>query len=207
MRVWELLRYSQSFYPGWDREYAERLREEFGLDPGTRIRDLSKGQRARTGLLVALAYRPDLLVLDEPSSGLDPMVRRDILAAVIRTIAEEGRTVLFSSHLLSEVERVADQVAMMRAGRLLFCSTLENVKETHCRLTLRLPTPRESAPQLDGALLWEGSGREWTAFCQGSLAQLEGAAAMLGAEVVRYHSPSLDEIFVAQASAPVGAAS
>jgi len=96
MRVTELLRYIQAFYPSWDEEYAEKLRRDFDLDPTARIRTLSKGQRARAGLLVALAYRPALLVLDEPSSGLDPVVRRDILEAIIRTVADEGRTVLFS---------------------------------------------------------------------------------------------------------------
>src|SRR5207247_621705 len=118
MRVHELMRYARSFYPTWDDDYAEQLRREFGLDLKARIRQLSKGQRARAGLMVALAYRPDLLLLDEPSSGLDPIVRRDILGAIIRTIADEGRTVLFSSHLLGEVERVSDQVAMIQAGKL-----------------------------------------------------------------------------------------
>src|SRR5207245_781172 len=84
------------------------------LDPTAKIKNLSKGQKARAGLLIALAHRPELLVLDEPSSGLDPIVRRDILGAVIRTIADEGRTVLFSSHLLEEVEQVADLVAMIK---------------------------------------------------------------------------------------------
>src|SRR5216110_419605 len=115
MRVDELIRYSRAFRPTWDDDYAEELRQSFALDPAARIKNLSKGQMARVGILIALAYRPDLLLLDEPSSGLDPIVRRDILGAIIRTVADEGRTVLFSSHLLSEVERVSDQVAMIRA--------------------------------------------------------------------------------------------
>ncbi|MEA2326730.1 MAG: type transport system ATP-binding protein, partial [Thermoanaerobaculia bacterium] len=90
MRVEELLRYSRAFYPDWDDAYAEQLRAQFALDPAAKIKTMSKGQKARTGLLIALAYRPDLLVLDEPSSGLDPIVRRDILNAVIRTVADEG---------------------------------------------------------------------------------------------------------------------
>src|SRR6185503_19467359 len=106
------------------------LRQMFALDPAAKLKNLSKGQRARAGLMVALAHRPELLVLDEPSSGLDPIVRRDILAAIIRTIADEGRTVLFSSHLLGEVERVADQVAMIQGGRIAFCEELDAVKET-----------------------------------------------------------------------------
>jgi ABC-2 type transport system ATP-binding protein len=87
MRVDELIRYSRAFYPTWEDAYAEELRRAFALDPEARIKSLSKGQKARAGLLVALAHRPALLLLDEPSSGLDPVVRRDILEAILRTIA------------------------------------------------------------------------------------------------------------------------
>ena len=131
MRVDELIRYSRAFYPGWDDEYAEELRRAFALDPTAKIKTLSKGQRARLGLLIALAYRPELLVLDEPSSGLDPIVRRDILGAVIRTIADEGRTVLFSSHLLDEVEQVADHVTMISHGTIVLSDRLDVIKESH----------------------------------------------------------------------------
>jgi len=199
MRVGELLRYSQGFYPCWDMEYARQLCGDFGLEPGSVIRTLSKGQRARVGLVAALAHRPDLLVLDEPSSGLDPIVRRDILSAIIRTIADEGRTVLFSSHLLSEVERVADQVAMLHGGRLLFCEALDEVKTHHCRVTLRFATPLTAPPRLEGALSWEGAGREWTVLYGSGLPQLEASAALLGAELVQHQYPTLDEIFMARA--------
>src|SRR5688572_22199612 len=131
MRVDEIIRYTRSFYPGWDDAYAEELRESFALDPAAKIKNLSKGQKARVGLLTALAYRPELLVLDEPSSGLDPIVRRDILGAVIRTIADEGRTVLFSSHLLDEVERVADHVTMINEGRIALSAPLGEIKAAH----------------------------------------------------------------------------
>jgi ABC-2 type transport system ATP-binding protein len=131
MRVEELIRYSAAFYPAWDDGYAEELRRMFALDPAAKIKSLSKGQKARAGLLIALAYRPELLVLDEPSSGLDPIVRRDILGAVIRTIADEGRTVLFSSHLLEEVEQVADHVTMISHGRIVLSAPLNEIKESH----------------------------------------------------------------------------
>src|SRR5207245_5729379 len=88
-------------------------------------------QKARVCLLIALAYRPELLVLDEPSSGLYPIVRRDILGAVIRTIADEGRTVLFSSHLLEEVERVADHVTMISQGQIVLSEPIREIKEWH----------------------------------------------------------------------------
>src|SRR5687767_10741768 len=128
MTVDELMRYSRALYPGWDDVYAEELRQTFALDPAARIKTLSKGQKARAGLLIALAYRPELLVLDEPSSGLDPIVRRDILGAVIRTIADEGRTVLFSSHLLDEVEQVADHVTMISQGKVVLSGPLAALK-------------------------------------------------------------------------------
>ena len=131
MRVDELIRYTRAFYPAWDDAYAEELQKAFALDPSAKVRSLSKGQKARAGLLVALAYRPELLVLDEPSSGLDPIVRRDILGAIIRTIADEGRTVLFSSHLLQEVEQVADHVTMIHAGRILVSARLDEIRESH----------------------------------------------------------------------------
>ena len=131
MRVDELIRYSRAFYPGWDDAYAEELRQAFVLDPGAKIRNLSKGQKARAGLMIALAYRPELLVLDEPSSGLDPIVRRDIVGAVIRTIAGEGRTVLFSSHLLDEVEEVADHVTMISEGKIVLSAPLDAIRESH----------------------------------------------------------------------------
>jgi len=131
MRIDELILYSRAFYRGWDDAYAEELRKGFALDPTKKIKSLSKGQKARVGLLIALAYRPELLVLDEPSSGLDPIVRRDILGAVIRTIADEGRTVLFSSHLLQEVEQVADHVTMINRGQIVLSAPLNEIKELH----------------------------------------------------------------------------
>jgi ABC-2 type transport system ATP-binding protein len=131
MRIDELLRYTRAFYPAWDDAYAEELRGAFGLDPAAKIRNLSKGEKARAGLLVALAHRPELLILDEPSSGLDPIARRDILGAVLRTIAHEGRTVLFSSHLLDEVEEVADHVTMISHGRVVLSGSLDDIKAAH----------------------------------------------------------------------------
>ena len=139
MRVEELMRYSRAFYPAWDNAYAEELRQAFALDSTARISNLSKGEKARLGLLIALAYRPELLVLDEPSTGLDPVVRRDILDAIMRTIADEGRTVLFSSHLLDEVERVADHVTMIHHGRIVLSAPLAAIRESH-RVGDRIPS-------------------------------------------------------------------
>ena len=147
MRVDELMRYSRAFYRNWDDALRRRaatsvraraVRENQGHS--------SKGQKSRAGLVVALAYRPELLVLDEPSSGLDPIVRRDILGAVMRTIADEGRTVLFSSHLLDEVEQVADHVTMIRQGTIVMSAPLAEIKalaqRTIARRNLRVARRR-----------------------------------------------------------------
>jgi ABC-2 type transport system ATP-binding protein len=198
MTVGELLSYLRAFYPSWDDAFATQLRMQFELAPGAAIKGLSQGQRARTCLLAAMAYRPELLVLDEPSTGLDPIVRRDILAAIIRTVADEGRTVLFSSHLLDEVERMADWVAMIDRGRIVLCGPLDEVKAAHRRLTLRFDEPRSQPPRLAGSLYSEGFGRDWTALCQAPADSLADAAARLGARIVDDHIPSLDEIFVAR---------
>ncbi|MES2790397.1 MAG: ABC transporter ATP-binding protein [Planctomycetota bacterium] len=198
MRVGELMRYTQAFYPNWDERYAQELRVAFDLDPKARVKTLSRGQRARAGLLVALAHRPELLVLDEPSSGLDPVVRRDILGAIIRTIADEGRTVLFSSHLLDEVERVADRVAIIHQGRIMLTASMDEIRDTHHRLTLRFNQALDRAPALVGALSYEGKGTEWTYICNGESNQLRRAAEALGATVVGDATLTLDEIFVSR---------
>lgn len=198
MRVGELMRYTQAFFPNWDERFAEELRDAFDLDHNARIRTLSRGQRARAGLLVALAHRPELLVLDEPSSGLDPVVRRDILGAIIRTIADEGRTVLFSSHLLDEVERVADRVAIIHQGRIMLTASMDEIKEQHRRVTLRFDQSLDRAPALVGTLSSSGNGNEWTYVCSGERAQLRNAAQAIGATVVDDEALSLDEIFVSR---------
>ena len=199
MRVGEFLASTGAFYAHWDAAFAARLCEQFGLDSRMRIKAQSWGMQVRTGLAAALSHRPDLLVLDEPSAGLDPLARRDILQAVIRTAAEAGTTVLFSSHLLDEVERIADQVALLDAGRLVFCGDLDTIRGRHRRLTLRFAEPRPTPPALAGVLRWEGEGREWTAVCWGDLDDLERAAAGTGGQIVDRSMPMLAELMEAHA--------
>src|SRR5262249_37298630 len=156
MRVGELMRYTAAFYSGWDDSLADSLRRDFGLETGWRVAALSRGLRARLALLLALAHRPELLVLDEPSAGLGPLARRDSLAAIVRSVARDGRTVLFSSHLLDEVERIADHIALIDQGRVVFSGELEAVRGRHRRLTIRFSEPRTAPPALHGVLAWEG---------------------------------------------------
>lgn len=202
MTVNELLRYTRAFYPDWDTAYAESLRTRFQLPTNARIRTLSKGELAKAGLLVALAHRPELLVLDEPSSGLDPVVRRELLETVVRAVASEGRTVLFSSHLLDEIARVSDHVAMMSAGRLVLSGPLPTVIEAHRRVVIRLPAGAGDPGRFPGALGASGEGGEWTVICNGAMAEFQSAVRAARGDLLEETEASFEEIFHARAGRP-----
>lgn len=201
MRVHEIIRYTRAFYRTWDAKYAAELQAWFRIDPGMRVRNLSRGQRAQLGLLLALAYRPELLLLDEPSSGLDAVVRRDILGAIIRAVAEEGRTVVFSSHLLDEVQRVADVIAMVHEGRVVLCAPMDEIMQRYRKLAVQLPEDMRIPPQLPGASGWEGAGRDWTVLVEDHTPGVDEALAAQGIQIVRDERPSLEDVFVARVRA------
>lgn len=119
MRVEEIVRFVAPFYPTWDHDLALRYVREFELPPRTRIKHLSKGQNVRLGLVLALAHRPELVILDDPALGLDPIMRKQFNRDLITHLQGEGRTVFYSSHLLYEVEPVADEVAILDEGRVI----------------------------------------------------------------------------------------
>ena len=198
MKVWQLLRFSKPFYPNWDDEYAQELVDIFKIPLDKKISKLSKGQRARCGLITALAHKPELLVLDEPSSGLDPIVRHDILTAVIRTIAEQGRTVLFSSHLLDEVQRVSDLVGVIRNGELVEFGPLESLRTRYQRVTLQMPQTHDSSspPPLDVLGQWERSATDWVGVMDVEGEDLFAVASSINAEVISSEGVSLSEWFL-----------
>jgi ABC-2 type transport system ATP-binding protein len=200
--VGELLRYSRAFYPRWDAAYADTLRDQFQLARTSRVRTLSKGELAKAGLLVALAHRPELLVLDEPSSGLDPLVRREMLEAIVRAVADEGRTVLFSSHLLDEIARVSDRVAMLSHGRLVLQGELQDILDSHRRLVIRLPGSSGQPASLPGALSVTGGPDEWTVISNGAAGQFLQALQAVRGEVLEESGATIEEIFHARATEP-----
>lgn len=128
MKVKELVRFMARFSPGWNHRRVDELLDRFAIDREQKVRHLSRGTHAQLALTLALGGDPELLILDEPATGLDVMVRRDFLQSIIQLIQREGRTVLFSSHLLHEVERVADQVVIIDHGRLVQSGSLEDLK-------------------------------------------------------------------------------
>src|SRR5687767_15971650 len=117
MTVAELLAYCRPFYPTWDERLSRKLLDDFELPAGVRISRLSRGMRVKAALVTALAYRPRLLVLDEPFSGLDPVVRDDLVHGVLERAGEEQWSVLLASHDLDEVEPLVDDVAFLDGGR------------------------------------------------------------------------------------------
>lgn len=119
LTVEESLRYHAAFYTTWDATEAERLRDRFALRPQQLVGRLSKGEAGKLMMLLALSTHPDLLVLDEPTDGLDPVVRRDVLAALLDHVSQNGVTVLISSHLVHELERVCDWIGVLDGGRLV----------------------------------------------------------------------------------------
>lgn len=132
MTVRAFLDYCRAFYPTWDRELEASLLTRFNLPEDGRLKQLSRGMRMKAMLLAALAYRPELLVMDEPFSGLDPAVREDLVGGVFEAAGEGWWSVLISSHDIDEVERFADWVAIIEDGELTLSESLESL-QARCR--------------------------------------------------------------------------
>ena len=129
MTVTELLDYVRPMYPDWDRDFEKRMLREFELPVKNKLRALSRGQRMKAALLSSLAYRPKLVVLDEPFSGLDPLVRDEFLHGLLELTETEGWSVFVSSHDIEEVERLADRVAIIDKGRIQLAESAESLQE------------------------------------------------------------------------------
>lgn len=136
MRVGQMLDYVGRFYPHWDRAYVEHTLDRWMLSRNQVLAKLSPGERQRVELIRALATRPQLLVLDEPAAALDPVARRDLLRELALRAADAGTSVLFSTHIVSDLERVASHIAFLHEGRLLLHTALDDLKERYARLQL-----------------------------------------------------------------------
>ncbi|HET7565733.1 MAG TPA: ABC transporter ATP-binding protein [Gemmatimonadaceae bacterium] len=153
MRVGRLLDHHTRYYPTWDAEYAARLSKIFELHPERRMGKLSKGQARRVHLLMALAHRPPLLVLDEPTDGLDPLMRDETLGVLAEHLSETPTTVLMSTHHVEEVERLADHIGVMRGGELRAQMTIAALQSGLRRYRADVPDGWRGVPTLNGAVL------------------------------------------------------
>ena len=138
----QMLDYVGRYYPRWDRQFAQRTLERWQIPPNRLLAKLSPGERQRVDLIRALAAQPDLLVLDEPAAALDPVARRELLREVALRAGESGTTVLFSTHIVSDLERVASEIAFLHQGKLLIHCSVDETKERYARLWM---PPRMSA--------------------------------------------------------------
>jgi len=144
LSVADHLRMGAHLNPGWDRELAEDRIAQLGLDPAQRAGKLSSGQRAQLALTVAVAKRPELLILDEPVASLDPLARREFLQSLMEVVADQGMTVVLSSHLIADLERVCDYLIILVASRVRLAGDVDRLLATHHLLT----GPRRDSDQL-----------------------------------------------------------
>jgi len=160
MTVGEAARFCRGLSRRWDRDYEKRLYDALAIPPEAVVAHLSAGQRRKVGLLLALAPRPELLVLDEPASSLDTVVRREFLEQAVELLTDEGTTIFYSSHILSDVERIADHVGVLSLGRLLLDQRLDDLLETARRIRVRFAEDAPADFDLPGSVRTQRLGRE-----------------------------------------------
>ena len=167
-----------SFYPRWDDELINRLSRAWEVDPGERIKGMSVGQRQKLSILLALGHRPDLLILDEPVASLDPVARRLFLEQIIDVAADGRRAVVFSSHIVSDVERLANKIWIVKDHRLYWQGDFDSLKDSIVRLHIRAARALPDALAVANALSLQRNGstatvvvRDWSVELHGDMAE------------------------------------
>jgi ABC-2 type transport system ATP-binding protein len=156
----QMIRLCAPLYPTWNRALEEQVLSRFQIDPRRKLRELSLGQQRAVGLMLAVCPQPELLILDEPAANLDAVVRREFLETILALFGENKRTVIFSSHILTDVERVADRVAILHEGRLLIERPLDELKEQVRRLRLMFGNATPEKLSIPGLLAVRHAPRE-----------------------------------------------
>lgn len=196
MKVHVLFAMGAAAYPSWDRSIPERLCTQFDVDPGKRIKELSKGMVAKAKLIFALAHRPKLLILDEPTSGLDPTARYDLLQMIRQLTAEHGVTTLFSSHNLDDVAEIATDLLVIHEGRSIFTDAMATIRRDICLLEAKDWTG-EPPPTLQALIIKscrQGTTCRWLVR-NGAHASVEALVRAAGGQV-RLHKLSLEQTFL-----------
>ena len=174
LRVGDVLGMHAELFDDWDPALAKRLSERFELEPKRRVSTLSKGQARRVAVVSAIAHRPELLVLDEPAGGLDPAARREMLETALEFLADEGSAILFSSHHMADVERIAGRVALLDRGHMVVDQDLDDLRET--TMLLRAPVSSGLAVAdvrgVDGCLAARAAHEEIRALLRGTEAEV-----------------------------------
>ena len=196
MTVDEIIGFNAAFYPTWDHDLGEKLLDDLDLPRDRKLGSLSRGMQAKVGLVMSLGSRPELLILDDPTSGLDAVVRREFLEAMIANVQSEGGTVFFSTHLLHEMERVADEVAIIHEGRLRLRGTLEKVKNDFKKLRAIYPNVVPDEFPIDSIVRAERDTHQALLTVARYEPAMDESLRSAGAETVEVIDLSLEEIFV-----------
>jgi len=197
MKAVDLLRYSASFYGKVDEPRMKKLAEQLDLDLGRKIEKLSFGNRKKVGIIQAMLHAPRLLILDEPTGGLDPLMQHTFFE-LLEEERQKGVTVFFSSHILSEVQKVCDRVAIIKQGELLKVESVSNLTRSRLKkvmITLE-PGMSDYAIRLEGIMNQERDGQELRLLFNGDIKQLLSELGHMPLVDIRIEEPSLEEVFM-----------
>jgi ABC-2 type transport system ATP-binding protein len=196
MTVEQIIRFTRSFFPNWRSDLEARLLREFELPPDRKIKKLSKGMRTQTALLLAFCRSAELLILDEPTEGLDPLNIEKVLELLVG-FAAEGVTIFFSSHQIAEVEQIADHVFIIDKGRLLVDAPLDQMKEEYRRINLVFDNPAPTPEfAFDGIERVRVDGRTISVFASHNVDRIVDRAHALHATSIDVLPVTLKEIFL-----------
>ncbi|MDP8982131.1 MAG: ABC transporter ATP-binding protein [Acidobacteriota bacterium] len=196
MTVEQMIRFTSSLYSDWRMDVEKTLLKRYELPPGRRVRSLSKGMRTKLALLLALARRPALLILDEPSEGLDPFGVEQLLEDLV-TQCSQGTSVFFSSHQIAEVERIADHVCILEKGRLILDASLDYLRQSYRQLNLVFPClPEKREFQIEGVESIRTSEHQMVVFASRNVDRIVDLARDLHASSIEITPVGLREIFL-----------
>ncbi|HET8676931.1 MAG TPA: ABC transporter ATP-binding protein [Blastocatellia bacterium] len=197
MTVGQMIEFTRPLFPGWRRDRESQLLRAFDLPPARKVKQLSKGMRTKIALLLALSRGAELLILDEPTEGLDPAAIEEVLQVLVRMVAEEEVTIFFSSHQIAEVEQIADHVLIINRGRAVVAGALDDVKENYRRINLTFdgaaPAP---SFEIAGIERIQKEGRQLSLLVSRNLDEIIDQARALRAQTMDVVPVTLKEIFL-----------
>jgi len=196
MTASEIISLTSTFYKNWDHNFERELIQRLSIKEDRKICKMSRGEKGRLGLLLALAYRPKLLLLDEPTSGLDSVVRRQFIEEAIELISQEGRTIFFSTHLIDEVERIADHVGILSSGSMRMDTTVEELKASFRSVRAFFSKDVNEVQAPVDVFNFRRFNREILFFTEMFSENIVDDLKKQGASKVEVNSMSLDDIFV-----------
>ena len=196
MRVRQIINYTASFYPRWNDELVSRLSINWAIPREDKVGNLSVGTLQKLAIVLALGHEPELLVLDEPAASLDPAARREFLRTILDIAVDGRRTIVFSTHITSDLERVADRVAILREGKTVYDGELDALKDSVKRLHVTAPSPLPATFSVPGAVRLKVEGNEALVSVRDATPQLVEEIRRNYAATVGVQDLNLEDIFL-----------